>query len=48
MGDKLSSFPNQANLEVFSLHLNVLVVSLMLLYEFKIKFNCWFNLLFRK
>ena len=48
MGDKLSSFPAQAALEVFSLHLDALVLSLILLHEFQIKFNCWLNLLFRK
>ena len=45
MGDKLSSFPAQAALEVFSLHLNTVVLSLILLYVFQIKFNCWLNLL---
>ena len=33
MRDKLSSFPSQATLEVFSLHSDVLVLSLILLYE---------------
>ena len=41
MGHKLSSFLDQVALEVFSLHLNALVLSLILLHEFQIKFNCW-------
>ena len=48
MGDKLSSFPAQAALEVFSLPLNALVLSLILLLEFQIKFNFLLNLLFRR
>ena len=48
MGDKLSFFSAQATLEVFSDHLNALVLSLILLHEFQIKFNCWLNLLFRR
>ena len=34
MGDKLSSFPALAALEVFPPHLNALVLSLILLHEF--------------
>ena len=35
----------EAALEVFSLNLNALVPSLILLHEFQIKFKCWLNLL---
>ena len=48
MGDKLSSFPAQVALKVFSFHLNALLFSLILLNAFQIKFYCWLNLLFRK
>ena len=39
------SYSAQAALEVFSIHLNTLVLSLILLHEFQIEFNCWLNLL---
>ena len=50
MENKLTSvkIPAQAALEVFSLDLNALLLSLILLHEIQIKFNCWLNLLFRR
>ena len=48
-GEQIELFSSaQAALEIFSLHLNALVLSLLLLHEFQININCWLNLLFRR
>ena len=43
MEDKLNFFSAQATLEGFCLHLNALLLSLILLHEFQIKFLIYFS-----